>query len=947
MTQERRAFTNYPELLRTRQNNRETFIADDPSFEPEQADFVNGFIGDFSVLTDEDLARTPPILEGTSERQKYQLTVGANFISPITQDRLAVATYTDLVNQIDANGGFTNDPNRVFSTDFYAWTPPIDYDKHINFSRYLWTGVGTADVQGEYVTKEPSHSKTLIHVWDGTTLTAKTVLIFNGLPAILPVDTFVEDASAPERFVYRSDGAGWQLLNLEIVPDVPTTFPDITITPPPLYFYVARTGPEFQRPLVWKYTTTSGRWIALPVVVNPVTPDTPIDGMIWEDGRFNDERRLKIFSNGGFQALTYTVADGPSGTGTDGEYIYDTREYEILTDSWSSENWWRHFGDLSAVDRGARSSDDPGVRPILEFWNGIEFASGDTKDFRNDSPVYKKYAIDQTTLEGIDTGETTTIFQYKSGIGLDDSVLGFPLSFNDTGEFLFELTLESDTSAAIGYHYFLDSVTGVLHGIWHKSPVATVQTADTNGTYDIPVGMSSNPDHEILTEASRSRMIRHMIGVIGSQNDFTGSVTGLNSYRWADRNPTVGATLIDCEETHLRTLATLQDIRINFPDAIRKMAKEYNKVLFRFGNRLSQLWDNLSLTNGNGLLLPTASDACDAVLTSLFNGRSEEFPFFNSDMGTYLPSIANSGTVTVIDPNTKPIHVPPSPTRVGASKAYQPRSILVHDGSTALLGHEGVIIPSYGDERDLVWIELQNRFFGTVPDTFKTEDTVISARYNEAGFELEDFYGNYVPLTAIEPVDQVVADFNAVIGPVDGLRVHSTSTAVFAVFSGGQWLLRQAATDDVFLNLDDNEYYIFNGKGTSSIDRWNRAFDYDYTTNEFRDITRRDFERFIVFRETDFSANVDFDIADLFTWNYSSSGIEGHYKGILGSCRIFCRTRLVENCLCSRFGGYRWKSTIRLCSFSLDRPYGRNSSESWWDTKFPCINCSYSSRRCW
>ena len=54
MAKERRAFTNYPEGSQTRQNNQETFILDDPSFEPEQANFLNGFIGDFTSLTTED-----------------------------------------------------------------------------------------------------------------------------------------------------------------------------------------------------------------------------------------------------------------------------------------------------------------------------------------------------------------------------------------------------------------------------------------------------------------------------------------------------------------------------------------------------------------------------------------------------------------------------------------------------------------------------------------------------------------------------------------------------------------------------------------------------------------------------------------------------------------------------------------------------------------------------
>ena len=881
MAKERRAFSNYPELLRTRQNNRETFIADDPSFEPEQADFLNGFIGDISVLTAEDLERTPPIIEGTAERQKYQLSVGATFISPSTQERLSVATYTDLVRQIEANNGDIIDPNRVFATEFYAWTPPFDYDKHVNFGRYSWLDTGTADVQGEYVTKEVSHSKTVVHVYDGTTLSAVSVIIEDGLPAIMAAGTYVEDASTLQRYVYRSDGVSWQLLNLRVVEDVPTTFPDPVGDPPPLYYYVARTGPDYQRPVIWKYTETSGRWIPMSVVVNPTLPDIPRDDMVWEDSRLNGERWLKFFSNGTFQNLTYTSFDGPPGSpGFDGEYIYDTREYATLTDQWSRRNWWRHYEDLSAIDRASAGVDDTALRPIIEFWQGIESVSSDTRDYRNDSPVYKKYAMTTTTGEGFDTTEGTTIFEYQRGSGQDDPVLGFPLVFNDTGEFLFDLTLESDASAAIGYHYFLDTNTGLLHGIWHKAYFLTNQYVDANGLYDVPVGISSNADHEILTTASRARMLSHMIGVMSAQPGFSGSQTGQNSYRWTERDPSIGATLIDSEETQLRVLGTLQNLATDYPNAIRRMSKDYNKVLFRFTNRLTQLWDNLNITNGNGLLQTTAAEACDAVLTSLFIGRTEDFPFYHSQMGTFLETIATGGVVAVLDPNPRPIYIPPSPPRVGATTPYLPRSYLQRDGVTVLLGHEGTVIPTFGDERDLVWIELQNRFYEAVPTFYKTETATVSSRFDESNFVLPDYYGNYIPPTSIEPVEDVVFDYNTIVGPADGLRVFSTSQGVFALFSGGQWFIRQAITDDIFLNTGDGEYYIFNGLGAFLIDRWERPFAFEYTTNEFRTILRRDFERFIVFRAEDFSENTGFDEADPFTWNYRSAGVEGYYLGI-------------------------------------------------------------------
>jgi len=878
MAKQRRVFNNYPESLRTRQNNRETFIADDPLFEPEQANFLNGFIGDVSVLTDEDLARKPVVLEMTPERQKYQLSVGANFIDPDSQERVSAAFYTDMINQIEANGGFVDDPNRVFATNFYAWTPPIDYDKHINFSRYRWVGVGSADVQGEFITIEPSHSKTVIYEWDGSNMQQRNVSIVNGLPPIEPDGTFVEDASVAERFIYRSNGVIWVLLNLDMVPVIPTQTATLDI---PSYFYVTRTGPEFNRPLVWKYSGDAGRWIPQPVIVSSEEPETIRDGMVWEDVRVGSERVLKVAANGAFSDLIYTASDGPPGApGTDGEYIYDTRNFSDLDpNSWEANNWWRHHEDLSPED-AARAGEDQATRPIIEFWNGLEQVVGDVRDGRNDSPVFKKFAYDVGIDTIIDTGEGTTIFEYQRGSGRDDFVLGFPLVFNDTGEFIFELTLETDTSSFIGYKYFLDTNTNVTHGIWFKSDVLTNQEQDVNGIYEIPVGISSNPDHDILTAPSRSRMLGHMTSIMKAQSTFSGSEFGLNSYRWTNRNPTIGSTIIDAEQTHLRTLATLQRTSLDVPNSIRTMAKEYNKVLFRFTNRLNQYWNELRFNTGSGTLTVTAAEAVDGILTSMFIGRNEDFPFYLSDMGTYLETTIEAGVPTVINPDPRPIFIAPSAARVGASPCFVPDTFEDRDGVTRLRGHEGMIVPSFGDERDLVWLELQNRFFASVPTRKCSETSSFSSRFSRSNFFLQDFYGNFVPNTSTDPVDDVVTDYNAIVGPADGLRVFSAIQAVIAVFSGGQWLLREALTDEVFLNLNDNEYYIFNGQSVNLIDRWNNPFDFDYTTNEFREIVRRDFERFILFREQDFSENITFDEPDRFTWNYRSAGVEGHYLGI-------------------------------------------------------------------
>ena len=464
MTKQRRAFTSYTDYLKTPHNDQETYVADDMMYEPENADFHLGYIGTGDLLTPLDLERTPLLHESTPLRQKYQLSIGATYIEPAFLVRESAAFYNDLIGQIAANGGLVDDPNRIFETDFYAWTPPIDYDKHMNFSRYFWIVPGeAADIHGVYITKEPQASKTSIYEFDGSVFNRIEVPIVDGLPAVGAAGEYVEDASLQARPIFRSNGTNWVVTEFLPVDDIPTdTSPFVSGDT----VYVTRTGPDFNRPLVWMYSDQAKRWIAQPVVVSLAEPDVPREGMIWEDARIKPQRKFKVFTGGLFIDLVYTNSLGPSGVGTDKQYIYDIRNFfdsislSDATDPWARENWWRHFEDLSPADRSALLSEDQAVRPIVEFWNGIDEVVGDTKDAQNDQPVYKKYSYDLLLNDIIDTGETTTIYAYNVGTGRDDTVLGFPLEFNDSGEFLFDLTLESDPSSAQilqGHHYRINT----------------------------------------------------------------------------------------------------------------------------------------------------------------------------------------------------------------------------------------------------------------------------------------------------------------------------------------------------------------------------------------------------------------------------------------------------------------------------------------------------------
>lgn len=875
MVVERRVFSRLPLYLQTDQNNRDMYISDDVMFEPEQAAFVNGYIGDTSILTEDDLARLPPVFENSAERQKYQLSLGAVYTEPTTEERSGGAFYPDLIGQIGANGGLTNDPNRLFETPFYAWAPPFDYDKHTNYTRYYWTGAGSADVNGEYITKEPQGSKTGIFIATSTGWEAHAVTIGNTAPVAPAVGDFWEDSSTNNRIIFRWTGSTWLGVPFTVAESLPSTAGYAVGD----YLYVTRTGPEFNRPLMWKYSVAAGRWIAQPVVVGP-TPDVPVEGMIWEDTSLVPNRILKVYRNGLFVNLTWT-GGVPSGTPTSTTYVYDTRNLSDITDGWSANNWWRHFEDLSPADRESLLPGDQAIRPIIEFWGGIEAAPGDTRSSRHDLPRFATYRYDLTADGIIPASTPTTIFQYQVGTGRDDFVLGFPVKFNSTGEFQFELTLETTPiSDAVGYRFFKDTFTGLVHSIWAKSLVTTRQEIDVDGLAEVPANIASNPDHQVLTVGSRSLMLRHMAGNIQAQAGLVGNRFGLNSFRWTDKDPTVGTTIIDCENTLLRTMATLQLPQLSIPDVIRKVSRDYNRVLGKFINRMNQFWDRMDISNPDDTLSVTAAQAVDVILTELFIGRNEDFAYYNSDMGQYVETQVSGGIISVIGVAPRPIFVPPSPSRAGAAPTYKPGSFVDVDGVTRLRGHDGSLIPSFGDERDLIWLELHNRFFQAVPQYYRDETSTFSARYTGSNFYLANYYGNSIPNTTSREVVGVVPDATAVASPQAGQVYFDIGRGSLAYYDGAKFLFAAVQVDDIFRNTTTGEYYIYNGFGAFLIERFNNGFDFEYSTEEYRQILRREFERWASFQQIDFITNSDYDETDPFTWNYRSAGVEGNYMAI-------------------------------------------------------------------
>lgn len=886
-----RFFNILPKSLKTTSNKKSASVMEDVLLEPEDFLPLEGQIGDQTGISQTEAKRNPFVIEATPDQQKYQLSVCV--ARKATDGSLSGgAFYTDLVGQLASNGADVSRQDRLFDTGWYSWAPPFDADKWLNFQRYYWTGPGVASVQGEFITKEPAGSQTVIYTTNGSEVTKIPCQISSVPKANFPngssAGQLMEDPFDPNRTIYQWSGNAWQLLPWTPVKDIPGS----ADYPAGTFFYVCRTGHDLQRPIIHVYSESAGRWIAQPVIVSYDQPSKNLmDGMVWENAQTAPNRILYRYSvsAGTWIQLSYTPRIGLTGfgPGSDGDSVYDIRMLSSITDGWRANNWWRHFDDLSDSDKDAYSTEQA-TRPILEHWGWIETFPGSTRTARHSVPRYNLYAYDTATSEirqinvanfgtnSLTTQGGSTIVEFKRGTGSDDSVIGFPLSYDSTGAIQFQATMESDvithgsgSEPIPGYRFFLDTTTGYVYSIWARSETDLVQSKDSNGLWNVPRNLTDNADHGILTTFSRSQTVAHFSSIISTGS--AGSSLGTNGYRWGKKDVISGATIIDTDSSLLRTVAILQSDKLDMPDSIRSMSSTYVKDIETFLTTMDSMWVSGDISHPDDTLISSVSSTTDSILSKMLSGRTEDFPFWLSGMGTYLDDVTGVQT---------PISFPPSPPLVGATPPYQPQ-IMVVDGSSYVQGHEGSLIPSRGDARDQIYLDLQTRFYNAVSEVRRTETSTESSRISKTSFYMGDWANGWKVTTNVPDVLSVVQDHTALTSVTVGERVYSSSVASYATWNGSIWNLTPAMAGDLFLSTSDGNYHSFDGNESHQIPLYPRNGSFDYTIQEAENTVRREFERWATLHGYDLPyKNTIYDVLDPFTWNYSSAGIEGGWRAI-------------------------------------------------------------------
>jgi len=86
------------------------------------------------------------IKEETNVRTNYQLEPGVVIKKYNSSEIKDVITYPGITDAIGLAGGYTDNSDRLYTSDYYTWDPFIDLDKFSNFSQYYWLPAGPDSV---------------------------------------------------------------------------------------------------------------------------------------------------------------------------------------------------------------------------------------------------------------------------------------------------------------------------------------------------------------------------------------------------------------------------------------------------------------------------------------------------------------------------------------------------------------------------------------------------------------------------------------------------------------------------------------------------------------------------------------------------------------------------------------------------------------------------------
>lgn len=195
MNKQVRSLTFLPEVFKTSTNEQFLSASLDLLTTQPQFNRVEGFVGQQYGYATEATDRY--VVEPTKNRNNYQLSPAVVFLKDNTQKARDVIDYPGIVSALKNLGAAVDDPNKLFGSEFYSWDSFCDLDKIVNYSQYYWLPLGPDAV--EVTSSTTIDISTIIGAINYTS--ENDVVFVNGLKVIFIGNTLPAEYENREYYV--------------------------------------------------------------------------------------------------------------------------------------------------------------------------------------------------------------------------------------------------------------------------------------------------------------------------------------------------------------------------------------------------------------------------------------------------------------------------------------------------------------------------------------------------------------------------------------------------------------------------------------------------------------------------------------------------------------------------------------------------------------------------
>lgn len=499
-------------------------------FQPAQEESVSGFIGKRNIAFDtEDYYLT----ESTPERTFYSLDpmiVSETDVGEVE----ALSDYMDLMGAMKLQNANIDNQNKLFSADYWSWSPPINPDMLVNYIYYYWVSAGPKITELKETTNVVLNilgKKNYTYTYTDENKNKVEIPFTSGMKI-----KFYNDANTEyNNKCFIVEGVG---VSIQLIDEPENGYPE-AITPD---YFVMERGAKDGNP--W---SSKNRWFHKSVLDNMDFQSDNKDIQQAQRPIISFIKDLQLYNYGNtFRGNIDFVYNGQKRDLEDKQAIVvnnvrlkDGTRILITGDSVKTDNNCIYVVSglstvgltiLQKVINGSNSEGLPvegeGVMVVngdesgaYLFYNGNQWVYGQEKTIENQSPLFELYDINKKSLSDIGEYPQTTfkgskIFDYQISDDLTlniDSYLRKRIVVQDNDNYSFEnlLTTETysyydyDTTKQItGYRFYkLNGDEEIFGSDWQLNPNKSCQyIVNEQKLGEVPVEVSGKTYFEIPKE---------------------------------------------------------------------------------------------------------------------------------------------------------------------------------------------------------------------------------------------------------------------------------------------------------------------------------------------------------------------------------------------------------------------------------------------------------------